>query len=646
MLNKIFIKNDDFISINNKDAPMKTEIFKKNIKALKHTEYQTLKRKLSRLKEAKDYIYVFDKDPLNCNICYKNLKNIYKDPLKELQEKLEYFNKNYARYPYLFFYGLGNGIFYKSLLANKEHKKIIVYEKDLELIFLIFNMIDFSKELSENRFVLIHTKEMNYTKADTICSFLDLFLKTYDLHIHSSFYEDQKEEIKYISDLNYKAIKNTALKRGNDPVDAMQGIEQFVLNIPKILTHPSFTELKKKRANKSQNAILVATGPSLKKQLPLLKKYANKATIFCADSAYPILAKAGIKPDYVCMLERDDIVSKCFDNNFGDFDKNITFVLASLAHKDSINFLEKNNRNYILVSRSLPFAYSVGLHDFGYISGGMSVAHLNYELALLLGHKNIILIGQDLAYSNDGKSHSEGFLYSNYHEGEFERDKDKFKILAYGGKGYVQSSEIWVLFKQIFENLFYKQTKVKIYNATEGGARIEGTIEKPFKELCKTLLKEELKKPFPKLYKPKRKESEELMLQAYKQIKQNIKASSVFLKECKKLHKELNNKSKTRYTLHELNTKIDKIKEKLESNKYIFLREVISPSLFHLESTFSKIYVHAMHNESDKQNKLVAWIESHKTWIEDITELALVQEKALKIAIIPLQDILEKRKLI
>ncbi|MCR6588007.1 motility associated factor glycosyltransferase family protein [Campylobacter insulaenigrae] len=626
---------------------MKTEIFKKNLKSLAGGEYKTLKQKLGKMKDSEDYTYIYDKDPLNCNILYKHSKALYKNPLKELEENLENFNKNYTRYPILFFYGLGNGFFYKALLKNKEHKRIVVFERDLELIFLILNVLDFSKELQEGRFILIHTKEMNDAKADFLCSFFDLFLKTYNLHIHSNFYEqEQKEEIKAINDLNSKVIKNMALRRGNDPIDAMQGVEQLVLNLPKILTHPSFSELKKKRSNKSKNAILVATGPSLKKQLPLLKKYASKATIFCADSAYPILAKADIKPDYVCMLERDDIVAKCFDNDFGKFNENITFILASLVHKDTINFLEKNKRKYMLVSRSMPFAYSLGLHDFGYVQGGMSVAHLNCELALLLGHENIILIGQDLAYSKEGKSHTEDFLHSDWHKDDYKRDKDKFKIPAYGGKGFVQSSEIWVLFKQIFENLFYKQTKAKIYNATEGGARIEGTIEKPFKELCEKLLTQDIKKPFTKLQNLKRKESEELMLKAYKQIKANIKLSENFLKTCKKLHKELNAQSKIRLTFDELNLKIDSLKEKLESNKFIFLREILSPSLFHLESTFSKIYVSSIHNESDRQNKLVAWLEAHKAWLEDITELTQVQEKALKIAIIPLQDVLEKRKLI
>ncbi|EAH8202179.1 motility associated factor glycosyltransferase family protein [Campylobacter lari] len=624
---------------------MKTEIFKKNLKALKGEQYDNLRKKLQKIKQLKDFTYIIDKDPLNCNVIFQSTKKIYENPLLELQESLKLFQNDYARYPVLFFYGLGNGILYKSLLANKEHKKIIVYEKDIELIFLALNMIDFYDELGSGRFIIIHNEEMNYAKADFLCSFLNLFLKTYNLHIHSKFYEEQKKDINYINTLNIQAIRSLALRKGNDPIDALQGIEQFVLNLPKMINHPSFNELKKKRTNKSKTAILVATGPSLKKQLPLLKKYANKATIFCVDSAYAVLAKEGIKPDYVCMLERTKTVTKCFDNDFKDFDKDITFILVSLVYKDAIKFLEKNKRNYILVSRAYPFAYSLGLHEFGYMQCGMSVAHMNAELAILLGHENIIIIGQDLAYSDDGKSHSEGFVYGDEFN-EYEKDKGKNEILAYGGKGVVQSSKIWVLFKQIFENLISKEKNVKFYNATEGGARIEGAIEKPFKELCEKLLTQDIKKPFAKLHPLKKDQREKLMLQAYKRIKEHIKNSQKFLKECKKLHKALNQKSKIRYTLNELNTQIDDLKRQIESNKFIFMQEAITPSLFHLESTFSKIYVHAMHNESDKQNKLVAWIEAHKTWIEDISELVNIQEKALKIAIMPLQDILEKRKLI
>ncbi|TNB54272.1 6-hydroxymethylpterin diphosphokinase MptE-like protein, partial [Campylobacter helveticus] len=69
--------------------------------------------------------------------------------------------------------------------------------------------------------------------------------------------------------------------------------------------------------------IIVSTGPSLIKQLPLLKKYREKALIFCADSAYPILARHNIKPDFVCMVERSDFTAEFFKHDFGDFDEGI-----------------------------------------------------------------------------------------------------------------------------------------------------------------------------------------------------------------------------------------------------------------------------------------------------------------------------------
>ena len=46
---------------------------------------------------------------------------------------IEDIQKKYSRHPSLFFYGLGNGIFYKVILKNAAHKKIIVIEPDIEI---------------------------------------------------------------------------------------------------------------------------------------------------------------------------------------------------------------------------------------------------------------------------------------------------------------------------------------------------------------------------------------------------------------------------------------------------------------------------------------------------------------------------------
>ncbi|EIZ6343754.1 motility associated factor glycosyltransferase family protein, partial [Campylobacter jejuni] len=422
--------------------------FEKNIKALSGSEYDNLRKKLQDLKELKHFSFTQGKDNLDINIIKKrNLKKMYQDPIKELEKNLEYF-KDFTRYPVLFFYGIGNGILYKILLQNQALKRIIVFEKELELIFLAFNFVDFSKDLSLARLIIVHQDDVTLPKIEKIFRLVgDLFYRSYNLHLANDFYEEYKEDILKLNKLNILTIKNHNLMHGNDPKDAMQGIEQFVYNLPQMITHPSYKELLSKRKGISDTAIIVSTGPSLTKQLPLLKKYASKATIFCADSSYPILAKHGIKPDYVCMLERSEFTAEFFNHDFGEFDKDIVFICAGVVHPKAIEYLK--GRNLVITQKVLGLPYYINLKDFSYAAVGFSVAHTLSYLATYLSHKNIIFIGQDLAYAENGNSHPDDYQNSaNYESQMYEHILTK----AYDGKEEVKTHAIWILFKNYFEN--------------------------------------------------------------------------------------------------------------------------------------------------------------------------------------------------
>ncbi|EIS8050934.1 motility associated factor glycosyltransferase family protein, partial [Campylobacter coli] len=472
--------------------------FNKNLKALSGFEYNNLRKKLEDLKELREFTFTQGKDNLDINIIKKrNLKKMYQDPIKELEKNLEYF-KDFTRYPVLFFYGFGNGILYKILLQNQALKRIIIFEKELELIFLALNFIDFSKDLSLGRLIILHHDDINLPKMDKVFRLIgDLFYRSYNLHIANDFYEHYKEDILKLNKLNMQTIKNHNLMHGNDPKDALQGIEQFVYNLPQMITHPSYKELLSKRKGVSDTAIIVSTGPSLTKQLPLLKKYASKATIFCADSSYPILAKQGIKPDYVCMLERIELTAEFFNHDFGEFDKDIVFVCAGVVHPKAIEYLK--GRNLVITQKVLALPYYINLKDFSYAAVGLSVAHTLSYLATYLSHKNIIFIGQDLAYAENGNSHPDDYQNSATYESQ---TYEHILTEAYGGNGKVETHSIWLLFKNWFENEMIPNTRkmgITTYNCTEGGARIEGTIEKPFLWACENLLHKDLNKPFEKL---------------------------------------------------------------------------------------------------------------------------------------------------
>ncbi|EKY3842922.1 motility associated factor glycosyltransferase family protein, partial [Campylobacter coli] len=436
---------------------------------------------------------ILGKDNLDINLKDTSIKNngggynenlLYQDPIKELQTMLNTYNDKYLLYPVLYFYGFGNGILFKALLQNKNHQHIVVFEKDIEIIWIMFHILDFSSELQSARLMVLQTSSLDIEFFSNFCSSKPFFQfsRIYFLELMSHYYERFHEDILGLNKKLAENFKNSIVSYGNDPLDALQGIEQFVYNLPQMITHPSYKELLSKRKNLSDTAIIVSTGPSLTKQLPLLKKYASKATIFCADSSYPILAKHDIKPDYVCMLERDEIVAECFNNDFGEFDKDIVFIVKSVTHPHTIKYLQKNNRAFILVSTYASFIQYLKLDYFGYFNMGFSVAHMNFLLTIHLKYKNIILIGQDLAYAKDGQTHSQGFIHANLHNGDYERDLDKFSTTAYGGNGKVQSSEIWTLFRHNFEKDIVNikmNYHITTYNCTEGGARIEGTIEKP-----------------------------------------------------------------------------------------------------------------------------------------------------------------------
>ncbi|EIC6056593.1 motility associated factor glycosyltransferase family protein, partial [Campylobacter jejuni] len=565
------------------------ELFNKNIEALSNI---LLKESLKEIKSSK-FELVLGKDNLDINLKDTSIKNngggynenlLYQDPIKELQTMLNTYNDKYLLYPVLYFYGFGNGILFKALLQNKNHQHIVVFEKDIEIIWIMFHILDFSSELQSARLMVLENDKLQAQDYTELCSSKPFFQfsRIYFLELMSHYYERFHEDILGLNKKLAENFKNSIVSYGNDPLDALQGIEQFVYNLPQMITHSSYKELLSKRKGISDTAIIVSTGPSLTKQLPLLKKYASKATIFCADSSYPILAKHGIKPDYVCMLERTEITAEFFNHDFGEFDKDIVFVCAGVVHPKAIEYLK--DRNLVITQKVLAFPYYINLKDFSYAAVGFSVAHMAYEFATHLSHKNIIFIGQDLAYAENGNSHPDDYQNSATYESQ---TYEHILTTAYGGNGKVETHSIWLLFKNWFENEMIPNTRkmgITTYNCTEGGARIEGTIEKPFLWACENLLDKDLNKPFEKLEPLSLNKQNEFLLKAYYKVYQSIKHCRDFNKilsndfeKIQSIYLSLNEKEEDINLAIE---KIDEFKNKLEDIKQMQdLYEILSPLL-------------------------------------------------------------------
>ncbi|HHW4067434.1 TPA: motility associated factor glycosyltransferase family protein, partial [Campylobacter coli] len=558
----------------------------------------------------------------------------------------------YLLYPVLYFYGFGNGILFKALLQNKNHQHIVVFEKDIEIIWIMFHILDFSSELQSARLMVLNTNKLEIQDYNELCSSKPFFQfsRIYFLELMSHYYERFHEDVLGLNKKLAENFKNSIVFHGNDPLDALQGIEQFVYNLPQMITHPSYKELLSKRKGISDTAIIVSTGPSLTKQLPLLKKYASKATIFCADSSYPILAKHGIKPDYVCMLERTEITAEFFNHDFGEFDKDIVFVCAGVVHPKAIEYLKGRNRKYLIIPRYLYFPIYIKLKYFDFLYNTPSVAHMSYFLSVLLNHKNIIFIGQDLAYAENGNSHPDDYQNSANYESQM---YEHILTTAYGGNGKVETHSIWLLFKNWFENEMIPNTRkmgITTYNCTEGGARIEGTIEKPFLWACENLLHKDLNKPFEKLEPLSLNKQNEFLLKAYYKVYQSIKHCRDFSKilsndfeKIQSVYLSLNEKEEDINLAIE---KIDKFKNKLEDIKQMQdLYEILQPLRTQFELNLARIYVLNPKTKEDAFNKSILWIKEHLEFMELVYGHIKAQENALIKNILPLEEKLKERKL-
>ncbi|EIW6675727.1 motility associated factor glycosyltransferase family protein, partial [Campylobacter jejuni] len=441
------------------------------------------------------------------------------------------------RYPFICIYGIGNALLIKNLA--KHYKHLFVFESEIELFILALSVLDLSEELKVYKVVLFDcvAKDLEIQIAmifdqQSILEYLSLYEMFISSHYYLKYYE---VSILFVNEL---CIKSAAVAIRNADITCFLPLlthGQFLQNIPSMLESIPFQRILSERKNKFENAIVVSAGPSLAKQLPLLKAYQDKAVIFCADGALSMLEKEGIIPDYVTNLDFTDLAMKFFQNK--ENLKQSIIALECATHPNVARSLKAENCMIILRNKALYQRFN--LSDFGYIDTGTHVSHFSYTLALALGFKNIIMIGQDLAFDEKGNSHSQGFSYGEQFSGE--KTVPTLKTQAYAGKGEVLTHITWNDYRIKLEYLFACNSKeAKFYNATEGGARINFTEELSFKECCEKLLT----KFKPKFELPKsltKNRSDKLLVKFKEKIQKDQENAKRFLNDALALKQILEN---------------------------------------------------------------------------------------------------------
>lgn len=450
------------------------EILSKNLNALRNDK---LKNKLlSFINEGKFERFSIDE---NLNIFDKqNQVLMYEDMDAELIYVENAILSQTKRYPFIFIYGIGNALLLKRL-CKAHYQHIFVLEGNLELLILALSKVDLGG---------IHLLDSEDPFAEFELSFyfnnpLILELHSlYGLFIQNSYYEKFFHQQMLNADLLCRKVINNVLNaKGVSIPDAIfKTYKNFLFNAKTMLYNPPFQRLLSQRKKSFKNAIVVSAGPSLSANLTLLKKYEENFVIFCVDGAYSVLCENGITPDYVINNDYLNIALKFFE---ADIKEETMFICSSLSSFEVVETLGVRKNLCVILDPEDPNVKLNFLDDFGYIKPGLFVSYFAYCITMALGFENVIMLGQDLAFSKEGNSHTDGFSLGVRVEADFY--EEYFEVEGFGGGHKVLTHPVWNIYRIYLEGFIANHAHLAtFYNVSQTGARIHNAVELSFKECC------------------------------------------------------------------------------------------------------------------------------------------------------------------
>lgn len=385
------------------------------------------------------------------------------------------------------FFGFGLGYHVNEYLNRYPYATVLVIEEDLEILKILFSITNLSQILSYRHFHIVSglTPVQMYPHLFNFFnqSHLLQFLASINMIQNSISVTGSKEFYVNILKMLKEAVTNVLGLYGNDPHDSLIGIQMTLRNLAIIVDNPGIEDLKDKF--KGKPGIVVSTGPSLNKNIEFLKGLDNKAVIVAPDATVKVLLNKGVKAAHmVTSLERVIATSKLFEG-LTEEDVKDSYLSACPV------VVPETYANYpgekIIVYRNFATFKWIDIPK-GILDIGPSAGNMAFKILEWLGCDPIILIGQDLAFGDDGTTHAEGAHYGEKSEAYLAAGT----ISVPGNyQEKVQTSQVFSQFLRHYERdvLTYKG---KVINATEGGAKIEGTQLMTFQEAIDKYVKDDI----------------------------------------------------------------------------------------------------------------------------------------------------------
>lgn len=393
---------------------MENKVLEQNLKQIEHYDLN-FANEILMFKDEKSKIQLAQNQNGEYNLLYEGI------PLHSIDGAIEEANliaqnlvdkKNSIK----IIYGLGLGYLLDSLSEKLEQSKIIVYEPNLDIIKYTLSIAQLDALLKKNVFVCSNKDKFkehitNFVDENTEISIS--FLSSY-----KTFMEDIKAVLFDAQSIQGQIIgnKNTLINYGEHI------FKTTVCNLTRTVQNPNITQLK--NIYKDKTALILCAGPSLEKNIEIIKKNQDKFVLFALNPTLKLLQKHQIEPDFIVAIEASNIAKQFegIDTKKYYFitEPSVCCAVSIFESKKTFNYISKNNFFNDWVRDCLDIKEDT--------KAAGTVSYTAFKSAQLMGFRKIILIGQDLSYK-DGSCYSKECQWSNL-ECVYDENEKKYKIIA------------------------------------------------------------------------------------------------------------------------------------------------------------------------------------------------------------------------
>mgnify|MGYP001599700525 FL=1 len=252
---------------------------------------------------------------------------------------------------------------------------------------------------------------------------------------------------------------------------ARQWQENVLRNLPALSRAGSVVEGFD--AFKGVPALLVAAGPSLHAQLPLLQSAKGHALVIATQTTNRLFEKIGFKPDLVMSFDGG---YPNFHEHFDGVDLgDVPLVFDPVTHWEAVAAWRGPKVGMLVHPANQWLEDKLGVSLTGLWSGP-SISCTMMHAAWRFGCEPLIFVGQDMAYGRGGRKHISGTHASESWDSDVTLEQVVALVEDQSG-GHLLTNGAMLTFLHWIEEVIRNLPDCPTVVNASGGARISGTLE-------------------------------------------------------------------------------------------------------------------------------------------------------------------------